>query len=109
MKERIEGKAENSEKAAQLAMVGLLDFLAPTVRKRLLRILGPLTKSAPWLELEAVVWTFVPALFALEGLALLRPRQAVFTAQVRFGLLWKSEAYEDVGPAIEHLRKRVQR
>jgi hypothetical protein len=109
MKERVAAKGENSDRVAQLALAGLLGFLTPTLGKRLRRILVPLTKSAQWLKQEALKWTFVPALFALQSLALLCPNADVFTPQVRFGLLWKSEQYEDVGPAIEHLRQRVER
>ena len=46
-------------------------------------------KSAPRLK----------QLFALEGLALLYPSAGVFTQQACFGLLWKSEQYESVGPS----------
>jgi hypothetical protein len=109
LKDRVKATGDNGEKMAQLAVAGLLNFLTPTLHKRLLGILVPLRKSAPWLQPEALEQTFVPALFALEGLALLNPNADVFTRQVRFGLLWKSEVYESVGPAIEHLRRRVKR
>jgi hypothetical protein len=108
LKERVDAKAENSERLAQLSLAGLLGFLVPAVRKRLRGILAPLIRSAPWLKQKAVELTFVPALFALEGLALLSPNGDVFTRQVCFGLLWKSSEYETVGPAIEYLRERVK-
>ena len=108
MKQRVSAKGENSEKVAQLSLAGLLDFLAPTVRRSVRRILAPLTKSAPWLKQEALELTFVPALFALQGLAILIPNGDVFTNQVCFGLLWKSKEYENVGPAVEYLRERVK-
>ena len=109
LKERVSTNGENSEKVAQLSLAGLLGFLAPTLRRRVRRILAPLTKSAPWLKQAALELTFVPALFALEGLALLSPNGDVFTKQVCFGLVWKSKEYDNVGPAVEHLRERVKR
>jgi hypothetical protein len=109
LKERVQATGDNSEKVAQLALGGLLVFLVATLRKRILRILAPLAKSASWLKQEALERTFVPAFFALEGVALLTTSASVFTPQVCFGLLWKSGDYGDVGPAIEHLRKRLKR
>jgi hypothetical protein len=44
----------------------------------------------------------------LEGIALLRPGEPVFKPLICVGLLQKSKAYEEVGPAIEHLRARVK-
>jgi hypothetical protein len=87
----------------------LLGFLAPTVHNKLLRTLVPLAKSAPWLQSQALELTFVPALFALKGLALLSPNRDIFTKHTRFGLLWKSDYYENAGPAIEYLRERFLR
>ena len=51
---------------------------------------------------------FVPALFALECVALLRrPGALVFTPAVRASLLSKSEEYVEIGPSIEHLLARL--
>jgi hypothetical protein len=107
--ERIGPKGPNKEKLAQLALAGLLKFLAPRLGDKLHSILTPLVKSARWLRPQALELTFVPALFALEGIALLRLNEGVFTPQVCLALLAKSEDYEDIGPAIEHVREHVKR
>jgi hypothetical protein len=106
---RVRPKGPNKEKLAQLALAGLLGFLAPSLCPKLQHILAPLTKSARWLHQQALELTFVPALFVLEGIMLLHLSEAVFTPFLCLGLLGKSEEYEDVGAAIEHLRERVRR
>jgi hypothetical protein len=108
LRERVHPKGPNEEKLAQLALAGLLGFLLPRLTKELRRILGPLAGMTQWLSQEALKQTFVPALFALEGIALLRLGEPVFKPLVCVGLLQKSKAYEEVGPAIEHLRARVK-
>jgi hypothetical protein len=108
LKARVGAKAESRERVAQLSLAGLMGLLVPATRKRLSRILALLTRSAPWLKQEAMELTFVPALFALEGLRLLSPSGDVFTQQLRLGLLWKCKEYEAIGPAIEYLRKRLK-
>jgi uncharacterized protein YllA (UPF0747 family) len=62
-----------------------------------------------WLYQEALEQRFVPALFALEGIVLLHPGEPVFKPLVCVGLLQKSKAHEEAGPAIEHLCERVKR
>jgi hypothetical protein len=106
---RVQAKGPNQEKLAQLALSGLLGFLAPRHSRELRRTLTSLAKSTQWLRPLALEQTFVPALFALEGLALLYPEENVFIPLVCRKLLAKSEEYEEVGPAIEHLRERVRR
>jgi hypothetical protein len=93
LRERVHPKGPNEEKLAQLALAGLLGFLLPRLTKELRRILGPLAGMTQWLSQEALKQTFVPALFALEGIALLRPGEPVFKPLVCVGLLQKSKAY----------------
>jgi hypothetical protein len=108
LRERVRPKGPNQEKLAQFALAGLLRFLAPRFGDELRTILAPLAGMLNWLYHEALQQTFVPALFALEGITLLRHNQLVFTRPVCAGLLAASMEYEDVGTAIEHLRNRVQ-
>jgi len=80
----------------------------PKLGKELRGILAPLSTSTRWLYNEALQQTFLPTLFALEGIALFRPNLPVLTPLVSVGLLAKSKHYEEVGPAIEHLCERVK-
>ena len=109
LRERVRPKGANEEKLAHLGLAGLLRFLVPQLGNELRRILAPLATITHWLYQEALEQTFVLALFALEGIVLLRPGEPVFKPLVCAGLLQKSKAYEEVGPAIEHLRERVKR
>jgi len=108
LRERVRPKGPNDEKLAQLALAGLLKFLLPRHGNELRGILGPLATSTRWLYKEALEQPFLPALFALEGIALLHPGEPVFTPQVCLGLLWKFKRHEELGPAIEHLCERVE-
>ena len=109
LRERVRPKGPNDEKLAQLALAGLLGFLVPRLGNKLRRILVPLASITRWLYQEALEQTFLPTLFALEGIALLGPGEPVFKPLVCIGLLQKSKADEEVGPVIEHLRERVKR
>jgi len=109
LRERVRPKGPNNEKLAQLALAGLLRFLLPRFGNELRGILAPLATSTRWLYNEALEQTFLPALFALEGIALFRPNEPVLTPLVSVGLLAKSKQYEEAGPAIEDLRERVKR
>lgn len=101
-------KGSNKEKLAQLALAGLISFLVPRLTKELRSILAPLSGITKWLYPEAQALTFVPALFSLKGINLLKPSEPVFTPFVRAVLLAKSKEYEDIGPAIEFLRQQVE-
>jgi hypothetical protein len=109
LRERVRAKGPNKEKLAQLSLAALLRLLDPSLAGPLSRLLEPIKGATWWLGQEAMGEQvgFVPALFALEGIALLRPNVQVFTPMVRAGLLSKCEAYGEIGPAIEFLRKRV--
>lgn len=109
LRERVTGRKSNSEKVAQFALAGLLHLSMPSQRAQLHRLLGPLARSGKWLQNDVMNTTFVPALFALEGMALLIPAPAVFSPDVCRSLLEKSTHYEHIGPSIEALRSRVQR
>lgn len=89
LRERVRPKGANKEKLAQLALAGLFAFLVPRRTEALRRILAPLANITRWLYEEAVKQTFVPALFALEGIDLLRRREPVFTPPVCGELLKK--------------------
>jgi hypothetical protein len=109
LRKRVQPRGSNQEKVAQLALAALLRLLDPGLAGALSRLLEPIKGATWWLGQEAMSEQvgFVPALFALEGIALLRPNVQVFTPMVRAGLLSKCEAYGEIGPAIEFLRKRV--
>lgn len=109
LRKRVRLKGANEEKLAQLALAGLLSFLVPQLGNELRRILAPLATITRWLYQDALEQTFLPALFALEGIALLRPDEPVFKPLLCVGLLQKSKADEEVGPAIEHMRERLKR
>ncbi len=109
LRDRIHPKGPNEEKVAQLGLAGLLGFLLPQLSAKLRARMAPLRGATPWLSELALEQTFVPALFALEGIALLQPGNMIFTPLVSMGLLMKSKQYEDIGPAVEHLRERVKR
>ena len=111
LRERVQPKGPNKEKLAQLSLAALLHLLDPSLGGGLRRLLEPIKGATRWLEQEAMNEQvgFVPAFFALEGIALLRLHSApVFTPVVRSGLLSKCEAYEEIGPAIEFLRNRIE-
>jgi hypothetical protein len=110
LRERVQPKAPNKEKLAQLSFAALLHLLDPDLGDQLRRLLEPIKGATWWLGQEAMKEQvgFVPAFFALEGIALLRPGVAVFTPTIRSGLLSKCEAYEEIGAAIEYLRDRIR-
>ena len=106
--QRVSPKGPNKEKLAKLALAGLLSFLVPHLANELRKILATLAGITKWLYPEALKQTFVPGLFSLEGIALLKPSETVLTPIVRAGLLAKSEEYEDIGLAIEFLRQHLK-
>jgi hypothetical protein len=108
LRQRVVPKGSNKEKLAQLALAGLISFLVPRLTKELRSILAPLSGITKWLYPEAQALTFVPALFSLKGIDLLKPSEPIFTPFVRAVLLAKSKEYEDIGPAIEFLRQQVE-
>ena len=108
LRQRVAPKGSNKEKLAQLALAGLISFLVPRLTKELRSILSPLSGIIKWLYPEAQALTFVPALFSLKGIDLLKPSEPVFTPFARAGLLAKLKDYEDIGPAIEFLRQQVE-
>ena len=108
LRQRVVPKGSNKEKLAQLALAGLISFLVPRLTKKLRSILAPLFGITKWLYPEAQALTFVPALFSLKGIDLLKPSEPVFTPFVCAVLLAKSKEYEDIGPAIKFLRQHVE-
>jgi hypothetical protein len=106
---RISPKGSNEEKLWQLALGGLLFFLFPGQKSVIIDALKPLKGATRWLVELAMEQTFVPALFALEGMALLTDHKRVFTPSTCLELLRKFEDYSDIGPAMNNLRVRVNR
>jgi len=104
---RIKPKESNQEKLAHFTLAGLLAFLFPHHKRRLVNLLAPLKGAVRWLTPLAMDQSFVPAVFALEGVALLTGREEIFTSAVCEKLLPKFEEYEDVGLALENLRLRI--
>jgi hypothetical protein len=104
---RVRTKGSNKEKLSQLSLAGLIAFIYPQHKMRLVKMLIPIKGAIPWLSEYATKNTFVPSLFALEGIGLLSTVVYTFTPQVCGELLRKSEDYEDVGPAIEYLRQHI--
>ena len=105
--DRVRPKGSNQEKLWQLALGGLLAFLFPNQKSRIIDLLTPLKGATRWLAKLAMAQTFLPAVFALEGVALPRDRMRVFTPSICLELLKKFEDYQDVGPAMNALRLRV--
>jgi hypothetical protein len=103
----VRNKGLNKEKLFQLALAGLLAFMYPQYQSSLIKLLSPIKGSVPWLTEIAKQQTFVPSLFALEGIALTSSIACGFTPQVCEELLRKSEDYENVGPAIKYLRQYI--
>ena len=97
---RVGPTGPNAEKLAQLSLAGLLRFLDVARSDALRKTLEPLHGALPWIRQEALELSFVPGLFALQGIALLEPMSEVFTHEVCAGLLAKAADYERVGPAI---------
>ena len=106
---RINPKRPNEEKLWQLALGGLLFFLFPSQKLVIIDALKPLKGATRWLVELAMEQTFLPALFALEGIALLTDHKRVFTPSTCLELLRKFEDYSDIGPAMNDLRVRVNR
>ena len=98
--ERVHPKGPNPEKLwEQLALAGLLAFVFPEHRTRLVELLVPLRGAVRRQAKPAMKQSFVPAVFALEGIALQGVAEDVFTPAICAELLRKFEDYEDVGPA----------
>jgi hypothetical protein len=106
---RVHSNRPNPEKLAQLALGGLLAFLFPQNKERVVKVLAPLKGANRRLEELALKQTFVPAYFALQGIAIQTKRSKVFTPATCAALLKKFEEYDNVGPALETLRLRVSR
>jgi hypothetical protein len=109
VEDRVQPKGPNPEKLAQFELAGMIAFLFPQHKRRLVESLRPLKGAVRWLAALALEQSFVPAVFALEGIALVVGWQRVFTLAVCDELLPKFQDYEDVGPALEQLRLRVSR
>ncbi len=105
--DRIRTKGPNPEKLAQCALAGLLFFLFPQYRRRLAQLLAPLKGPARWLADMALQQSFVPALFALEGIALQVVREGVFNPWVCSMLLLQFGTEKNDSPALKRLRLRV--
>ena len=106
---RISPRGSNEEKLWQFALGGLLFFLFPGQKSVIIDTLKPLKSATRWLVELAMEQTFLPALFALEGIALLTYHNRIFTLSTCLELLRKFERYSDIGPAMNDLRVRVNR
>ncbi|GAB6042871.1 hypothetical protein [Endothiovibrio diazotrophicus] len=109
LQKRVSPKGGNDEKLAQLALGGLLALVAPRRCEKLRDILRPLVALERWLLSEALTDSFIPSLFALEGLALSTPVRSIFNVLICRELLAKSAELDHTGPAVEALKERVKR
>ncbi|HBB95328.1 MAG TPA: hypothetical protein DC054_08035, partial [Blastocatellia bacterium] len=105
--DRVSAKGPNPEKLEQLALGGLLAISFPQLRSPIINLFASLKGATHWLVALAMDQTFLPALFALEGIALNTDRKIVFSRERCAELLRKFEEYEDVGPAMNALRNHV--
>lgn len=95
---------QNEEKLDTLQLAGALAFLVPELRLRMqMAIRGKLVGIQYLIQKSDDELTFVPAFLALQGMALCANKQGIFTPDRITRLLEKAEAYEEAGPAIEHL------
>jgi len=94
---------------SRLALAGLLHFFHKEFREKLRSALSPLTRAIPRLEQEVAGWTFVPEFFARRGFSLLESTSEMFSFENCQALLEKADNYTDRGPAVEALRRHVQR
>ncbi len=97
-------RAPKKEHLFEMALAGVLQLLVPAQAPRLRQALAPLRSMSQSLQNLALAHTFVPAFFALKGIALI-DRGRVLTAVVKEDLLAKLQAYEQQGPALAFLRK----
>lgn len=88
----------------EMALAGVLLLLFPAQASRLRQALVPLRGMSQRLQNLALAHTFVPAFFALQGIALI-DCGCVLTPMINKKLLAKLKAYERQGLAIEFLRK----
>ena len=111
LRERVKPRGANSEKNAQLALAGLLLLLNASLRDKLGSILAPISGAIEWLQREALddQMGFIPALFTLNGISLLKPPEAVFAKSTCAVLVAKAGDYADIGSAVEHLLERLRR
>ena len=94
------------EHLSEMALAGVLLLLFPVQAPRLHQALAPLRSMSQHLQNLALAETFVPAFFALKGIALI-DRGCVLTSMVRMGLLFKAKAHEPQGPALAFLRQSL--
>jgi len=105
--DRISPKGPNQEKVAQFALAGLLAFLYPQYKLRLIKLLAPLKGAVRWLGDMALQESFVPAVFTLEGISLQALRASVFTPWVCSMLLLQYSAEKNDSAALKTLRLHI--
>ena len=106
---RVSPRQANQEKLWQIAFGGLLAFIFPNQKSRIIDLLRPLKGATRWLVKLAMDLTYLPAVFALVGIAVLTNRPRLFTPSICSQLLKKFEDYQDIGPAISALQVRISR
>ena len=106
---RVAPKGPNCDKLAQLGLAGVLALVDPQETRYLAQTVAPLRGPTRWLAGEALdpAMGFVPALFALEGMAVLKPWSTVFGHKARGTLLARLAESGAVGPAVDYLRARL--
>jgi hypothetical protein len=103
--ERRQGFPRNKDKLETLMLAGALAFLMPSLRPRLLELMrGKIVGLSHLVEQADAELTFVPAFFALHGMALDLSEKRIFTAVRVDSLHKKAAAYEERGPAIDYLK-----
>lgn len=106
---RIRKGGSRDEELALLALAGLVSYLDEVRSESVSCALQPLKAAAPQLLNDALDWTFVPAFFALKGIALLGPVGQALAPDVRAKIVSKAGEYEHVGPAVAELRDQLVR
>ncbi len=94
----------NNDKLDTLQLAGALVFLVPEMRPRLAELIKGNIKGIKYLaDFSDNELKFIPAFLAFKGMALSAPESAIFSPERVRLLLDKSAAYDDRGPAIEHV------
>jgi len=106
---RTEGRRSRDERLAQLALGGMVCVLDADFSATVRSALRPLAPAIPELLEDLLASTFVPAFFALEGIALLRPEEQVLAPTLRATVVSMADEYERVGPAVAELRDQLVR
>jgi hypothetical protein len=108
IKKRAEDRIPDSDRIPLLSLAGIVNLLVPESGKEISVAFEGRIREIGSVREAAALETFVPAFFALSGLSLLSSRRDNFSAELCAKLLAAAELYEQSGPSIEFLKRRVK-